>query len=95
MRRDWEPEDLIAYWTIGEQDWSLVANKSGPTRLGFVVLLKYFELEARFPRQAGEVPRAAVDYLARQVQVGPARFADRGVNSRKGKSTRQDPGVSG
>jgi RNA polymerase sigma factor (sigma-70 family) len=33
-------------------------------------LLKFFELEARFPRHGGEVPRAAVDYLAKQVTRG-------------------------
>ena len=41
------------------------------TQLGFSVLLKYFELEARFPRHAGE---AAVRYVAAQVKVDPALF---------------------
>ncbi|EID77472.1 MULTISPECIES: hypothetical protein [Rhodococcus] len=50
MRREWEPEDLIACWTLVEPDWELVANKSGPTRIGFVALLKFFEIEARFPQ---------------------------------------------
>jgi hypothetical protein len=61
MRRDWDPEDLIAYWTLGASDWRLVGNKSGATRLGFTLLLKFFEQEARFPRHAGEVPRPVVD----------------------------------
>lgn len=50
MRQVWEPEDLLAAWTLVEADWELVANKSGATRLGFALLLKFFELEARFPR---------------------------------------------
>lgn len=50
MRREWEPEDLIACWTLVDGDVGLVGNKSGPTRLGFVLLLKFFELEGRFPR---------------------------------------------
>ncbi len=69
MRREWEPEALIESWTLVEDDWNLVANKSGPTRLGFAVLLKFFDLEGRFPRHAGEVPRAAVAYLATQLKV--------------------------
>jgi hypothetical protein len=56
-------------------DWRLVGNKAGATRLGFAALLKFFELEARFPRHAGEVPPAAVDYLAGQVKVDPTLFA--------------------
>lgn len=83
MRREWEPEDLIACWTLIDADWALVANKRGPTRLGFALSLKFFELEARFPRHAGEIPRAAVEYVASQVKIEPAdvlggyKFSDR------------------
>lgn len=69
MRREWEPEDLIACWTLVEVDQELVANKSGATRLGFALLLKFFELEARFPRDGSELPAAAVSYMAEQVHV--------------------------
>ena len=69
MRRDWEPEDLIDCWTLEERDWRLLANKSGGSRLAFALLLKFFELEGRFPRHAGELPKQAVAYLAEQVHV--------------------------
>jgi hypothetical protein len=68
VRREWEPEDLIACWTLVEADQELVANKSGATGLGFALLLKFFELEARFPRDASELPPAAVSYVAEQVR---------------------------
>ena len=61
MRREWTPEDLIASWTLVEDDWRLVSNKTGATRLGFAALLKFFELAGRFPRHAAELPRQAVD----------------------------------
>ncbi|MEV5707972.1 Tn3 family transposase [Actinoallomurus sp. NPDC052274] len=76
MRREWEPEDLIAAWTLLDGDWRLVGNKTGATRLGFGLLLKFFEIEARFPRRAGEIPKAAVDYVAGQVKVDPELFAE-------------------
>jgi hypothetical protein len=76
MRRDWEPEDLIACWTLIDDDWAAVANKSAATRLGFALLLKFFELEARFPRHAGELPPAAVEYVADQVRVPATAFVD-------------------
>ncbi|MGH9224012.1 MAG: DUF4158 domain-containing protein [Acidimicrobiales bacterium] len=75
MRREWEPEDLIACWTLVEGDAALVGNKSGPTRLGFALLLKFFELEGRFPRHVGELPEAAVKYVAQQVDVDAADLA--------------------
>jgi hypothetical protein len=75
MHREWTPEDLIASWTLVEDDWRLVSNKTGATRLGFAVLLKFFELEGRFPRHAAELPRQAVDYLAQQLRVAPDLLA--------------------
>jgi hypothetical protein len=51
VRREWEPEDVVACWTLVEADRELIANKTGATRLGFTPLLKFFELEGRFPRQ--------------------------------------------
>ena len=69
MRTDWSPEDLISCWTLDEADWRLLANKTGATRLGFAVLLKFLELEGRFPADGAEVPSAALDYIAGQVKV--------------------------
>ena len=75
MRREWSPEELIESWTLLGTDWTLVGNKSGATRLGFALLLKFFEIEARFPRGAEEFPDAAVGYVAEQVNVAAAVFA--------------------
>ncbi|MGH3125562.1 MAG: DUF4158 domain-containing protein, partial [Streptosporangiaceae bacterium] len=74
MRREWELEDLIEYWTLDEQERGLLGNKSGVTRLGFALMLKYFELEARFPRRE-DIPRAAVEFMAGQVRVEAVLFA--------------------
>src|SRR5450759_2811904 len=82
MRREWDPEDLLACWTLMDPDRQLLANKAGATRLGFAVLLKFFELEARFPRHGGEVPPVAVAYLAQQVGVEAAEFTRYGWSGR-------------
>lgn len=71
---EWADEELVASWTLVGEDWSLVGNKTGATRLGFAVLLKFFEIEARFPRSAEEVPPSAVAYLAEQLTVEPEVF---------------------
>jgi hypothetical protein len=52
----------------------LIGNKSGATRLGCALLLKFFEIEARFPRSTDEVPTQAVAYVSEQVKVDPAEF---------------------
>ena len=60
MKERWESEELIESWTLVDCGLELVANRTGVTRLGFVVLLKFYEIEGRFPRDRGEVPPVAV-----------------------------------
>jgi hypothetical protein len=64
---EWSAQDLVASWT-------LVGNKTGATRLGFAVLLKFFEIAARFPSVAGEVPPSVVAYLAEHLHVTADAF---------------------
>ena len=74
MRQEWSPEELVGAWTLVEGDWRLLGNKSGVTRLGFALLLKFFELEGRFPAYPEEIPAVAVEYVAGLVKVDPALF---------------------
>ncbi|MET8509853.1 DUF4158 domain-containing protein [Streptomyces sp. NPDC004787] len=75
MRQEWSPEELLACWTLVDGDWDLVANKSGPTRLGFCLMLKFFEIEARFPEFLEEFPQSAVEYVAGLVKVPAVELA--------------------
>ncbi len=74
MKRDWTADELIEHWTLlpGEKQW--LANKTGPTRLDFAVLLKFFQHEGRFPQQPQEIPDIVVAFLARQVGVDPSEW---------------------
>lgn len=64
----------MASWTLIGDDWQLVGNKTGATRLGFALLLKFFEIEARFPRSTTEFPSDAVGYVAEQVKIDSAEL---------------------
>jgi hypothetical protein len=75
VQTEWEPDELIGPWTLVEGNWDLIANKAGVTRLGFAVMLKFYEIEGRFPAYPEEVPPAAVCYLGSLVKVDPALFA--------------------
>jgi len=48
-------------------------------------LLKFFEIEGRFPQYAAEVPEQAVTYLAEQVKVEAGLFAQYDFSSRAAK----------
>lgn len=75
MRRVWDTEALVEQFTILPQEQVLFESKPESNRLGFAVLFKFFQLEARFPRTKREAPRPMVSYLARQLglSLGPFR----------------------
>ena len=58
MQAEWEPDELIDTWTLTGGDWNLIANKAGVTRLGFAVMLKFYEvvIQPCFAVYAGGVP---------------------------------------
>jgi hypothetical protein len=71
MRQEWELDDLVTSWTLLRGDLELLDGKHDASQLGFALMLKFFEIEGRFPRHAGEIPPAALDYVARQLAVAP------------------------
>ncbi|MFC9759587.1 DUF4158 domain-containing protein [Streptomyces sp. NPDC056921] len=75
VRQEWSPEDVVACWTLVDGDWDLVANKTGPTRLGFCLMLKFFEMEGRFPEFIEEFPQPAVEYVAGLMNVPATELA--------------------
>jgi Domain of unknown function (DUF4158) len=74
MRRQWETEDLIDQWTLHAEERVLLGNKTGATRLGFAVLLKYFQRNGRFPLHKNELPGIVITYLATQVDVDASAY---------------------
>ncbi len=71
MKRVWETEELVEHWTLVPPELELLGNKTGPTRLGFALLLKFFQSEARFPKDAHEIPETVINYVAKQVGASP------------------------
>lgn len=82
MKHDWTEEELVEHWTLEPNDYHLLANKTGTTRLGCAVLLKYFQLEAAFPPAQTDVPAAPVAYLAKQLKVASRSWSEYDWQSR-------------
>lgn len=76
MKQNWETEELVDSWTLLPNEQETLANKTGATRLGFAILLKFFALENRFPRSNAEIPFVIVEFVAKQVRVAPELFAE-------------------
>ncbi|GGM81870.1 hypothetical protein GCM10012275_60570 [Longimycelium tulufanense] len=75
MAQELDQDELIDRWTLVGDELELVAGKRGATRLGFALMLRFYTERGRFPRSQADLPAAAIEYVARQVEV-PASELD-------------------
>jgi len=73
--RSMDLDELVAFWTLLDDEQDLVAGKRGATRLGFALVLKFYVRHGRFPRGRAELPVDAVEFVARQVKVDSSELA--------------------
>jgi Domain of unknown function (DUF4158) len=76
MKQNWLPEELTQHWTLSSDERELLGNKAGATRLRFVVLLKAFQLDGRFPERREEVAANVVAHLASQTGVPTEAYSE-------------------
>jgi len=43
MKHNWHPEELSEHWKLSAEEKRLVQDKRHPLKLGYVVLLKFFQ----------------------------------------------------
>lgn len=69
MKRQWSEAELDTHWALTAQEEALTVARQGPGRLGFVVLLKFFQYEGRFPESRREIPADVIRYVAMQLAM--------------------------
>ena len=69
MKRKWENHELVKHWSIVREEHPLIRQKRGANRLGFALLLKFFQLKGRFPEKKNEIPRVIRAFVAQQLSV--------------------------
>ena len=74
MKRKWDNHELVEHWTIDEEDQQLIDKKRGINRLGFALLLKFFQLKGRFPEKQYEIPRVVRAFVAEQLGLDENRY---------------------
>lgn len=74
MRQHVTPQELMESFTIAPSERELLGTKSGASRLGCAVLLKYFQCEGRFPTSWHDVPREVIRHLAQSFGVSPDAY---------------------
>ena len=75
MKRTWSPDELAAHWVLTDPERQLLPDRVDHNRLGFAVHLKFFELEGRFPESPRDIPAAALNALATQLQIPSTTLA--------------------
>jgi hypothetical protein len=89
VKRHWDEKGLAEHWSLGPGELEMLTNRTDRSRFGFAVLLKFFQIEGRFPRDRSEVPVRALDYLADQLEVPREAFSQYDLAGRSGKRDRE------
>ncbi len=74
MKRDWEISELQEHWTLQPGELALLENKNDENRLGFSLLLKFFQYEGRFPETKNEIHKKCVGFVGEQIEVSIEAF---------------------
>lgn len=74
MKRDWDIPELQEYWTLQPGELNLLASKNNENRLGLALLLKFFQIEGRFPATKSEIPRKCAAFVAEQIDIPVSAF---------------------
>ncbi|WP_117199510.1 Tn3 family transposase [Nocardiopsis sp. TNDT3] len=90
MARDLDLDELLDAFTLTADELKLLRNKSGATRLGFAVTLRFLLWRGRFPRGRGEVPDNAIAHVAKQAKVTPSEIAFYDWQGRSAKRNRTE-----
>ena len=89
MKQCWSSSELAQLWSLSGDEKKLSDQHTQQGRLGLAVLLKFFQLEGRFPHYHKEVPLPAVDHLAEQLEAPASAWFDYPLKGRSGSRDRE------
>ncbi|MEV6593978.1 DUF4158 domain-containing protein [Streptomyces acidicola] len=90
MGRDLGLDGVVEHFTLSSDEAGWLRNKTGATRLGFAVQLKFLTWRGRFPRMRLELPPDAVEHVAKQVGVVASELTFYDFTSRAAKRHRSE-----
>ena len=47
MKRHWDEQELAEHWSLTHDEFELLRNRTERSRIGFAVLLKFFQVSER------------------------------------------------
>lgn len=88
--RDLGLDGVVDHFTLSGDEVGWLRNKTGATRLGFAVQLKFLAWRGRFPKMRLELPPDAVGHVAKQVGVAASELGFYDFTSRAAKRHRSE-----
>ena len=88
MKRHWDEQELAEHWLLTPNEVELVRDRTDRSRIGFAALLKFLQVEGRFPIERNEIPTLALDYLSSQLEVSQDAYSAYDLASRSAKRDR-------
>jgi hypothetical protein len=88
MKQNWSESELEELWSPADLERTLIDQRTEHGRLGFAILLKFFQLEGRFPVYHKEVPRVAVEFLAETLGLPVSAWDAFSFEARSAERTR-------
>ena len=68
MKQKWILKELKEFWTLATSELKLLSGVSHKHRIGYALLLKFFQMEGRFPESKNEIPKACAVFIAEQLE---------------------------
>jgi len=90
MQRQPTEQELAENFLLPPDEMMLLGDKSGSGKLGFALMLKYFQRDGRFPASLSDLPAGVVSHVARQLHVGEASLAGYDLGGRTGTRHRAE-----
>ncbi len=90
MNHDWSPELLAQQFTLTRPERTFLEFKGEVGALSLAALLKTFQLQGEFPDHTQAVPAAVIGFLAQQLAVSPARWAEVDWSTRTARRYRDE-----
>jgi hypothetical protein len=77
MKQQWSSQELIDHWTLTQTEIALAQSisKIDYNRLGYALMLKYFQLEGKFPQRKQDIPGQIIIHIAQQLRVQESAYA--------------------
>lgn len=77
MKQIWEQTELEKHWKLQSNEMESMSQLRTPkNKMGYAVLLKWFQLMSRFPTQRRDIPNVVVEYMAKQLNSHPKDLDD-------------------